>query len=174
MEGKAPKTVIERLNKLKEAIEKHRRLYHSLDKPEISDEAYDSLVRELAEIEEKYPELKTTDSPTERVGGEPLKEFTKVRHAVRQWSFGDVFDFEELKKWDERVKNFVAKAGVADERLEYCVELKIDGLKVVFAYENGLLKQAATRGDGEVGEDVTANIKTIKSIPLCLESGATR
>jgi len=159
----------DRLNKLKELLEKHRYLYHVLDKPEISDEAYDSLVKELESIEQEHPELITPDSPTQRVGGEPLKEFSKVTHAHQQWSFDDVFDLDELKKWEEKVKNFMKKAGVENERLEYCCELKIDGLKVILTYEDGVLKQGATRGDGTVGEDVTHNIKTIQSIPLKLK-----
>ena len=99
----APKEALERLVKLKKSIEHHRRAYHSLDKPEISDEAYDSLVRELEEIESKYPELRALDSPSQRVGEKPLDEFVKVRHAVRQWSFDDIFDAEELMKWDEKI-----------------------------------------------------------------------
>ncbi len=160
------KPIIDRLNKLKEVIERHRRLYHTLDTPEISDEAYDSLVRELEEIERDNPELLTIDSPSQRVGGEPIKEFVKVKHARRQWSFDDVFDLAELKKWEEKVRNFMEKSGVGSEKLEYCCELKIDGLKTILTYEDGVLRQAATRGDGEVGEDVTHNIRTIKSIPL--------
>lgn len=157
-----------RAEKLRSSIERHRELYHTLDKPEISDQAYDSLVRELSELELAYPTLKTADSPTDRVGGEPLKEFVKVTHVVPQWSFDDVFDFGELEKWEEKVRNFMRKAGIAEESLEYCCELKIDGLKVVLTYEKGLLARSATRGDGTVGEDVTQNIKTIRSIPLKL------
>ncbi|MCX6715951.1 MAG: NAD-dependent DNA ligase LigA [Candidatus Taylorbacteria bacterium] len=163
----SPET-IKRLAKLKETIEHHRRLYHTHDEPEISDEAYDSLFRELEEIETKYPELRTEDSPSGRVGAEPLKEFVKVKHEVTQWSFDDVFDGEELQKWDERIKNFMAKGGISGEKLEYCCELKIDGLKIILTYENGKLTQAATRGDGTVGEDVTQNVKTIRSVPLAL------
>ncbi len=163
-----PKESRERADKLKELLEKHRYLYHVLDKPEISDEAYDSLMKELGEIEAKYPEIITPDSPTQRVGGEPLKEFKKVTHTMRQWSFDDVFDLKELIKWEEKVRNFMRKAGVEKEKLEYCCELKIDGLKVILNYKKGKLVQAATRGDGEVGEDVTHNIRTIKSIPLSL------
>ncbi len=158
----------DRLNKLKEILEKHRYLYHVLDKPEISDEAYDSLFKELAEIETNNPGLITSDSPSQRVGGEPLKEFKKVIHKSEQWSFDDIFDFEELKKWEEKINNFIKKSGFESEKLEYCCELKIDGLKVVLTYENGKLVQAATRGDGRVGEDVTSNIRTIQSIPLSL------
>ena len=168
MVNKANKADFERYNKLVATINKHRSLYHTLDKPEISDEAYDSLFKELEALEAEYPELKSADSPTARVGGEPLKEFTKVKHEFRQWSFDDVFDYEELKKWEQKVRNFMDKAGIGDEALEYCLELKIDGLKVILTYQNGLLIQGATRGDGEIGEDVTQNIKTIKSIPLKL------
>ena len=140
-----------------------------MDNPEISDEAYDSLVKELEAIESKYPELVTEDSPTQRVGGEPLKEFVKVTHQTRQWSYDDVFDFDELKKWDERVRNFVRKEGLENEKIEYCCELKIDGLKVVLTYLDGKLVRGATRGDGVVGEDVTSNVKTIRSVPLSLK-----
>lgn len=162
------KDVIERLNRLKATIEHHRKAYHTHDKPEITDEAYDSLFRELEALEAKYPALKTSDSPTTRVGAEPLKEFVKVRHEVDQWSFDDVFDNEELCRFDERVKNFMTKAGIGGEKLAYCCELKIDGLKIILTYKDGLLVQAATRGDGSIGEDVTQNVRTIKSVPLKL------
>lgn len=176
MKSKVPAAALERLAKLKETIEHHRHAYHTLDMPEISDQAYDSLFKELEALEAEYPEVRTSDSPTQRVGGEPLKEFTKVKHAHAQWSFDDVFDLAELKKWDEKVRNFMDKAGVparageADEKLEYCCELKIDGLKIILTYEDGLLVQGATRGDGEVGEDVTVNVKTIRSVPIKISS----
>ncbi len=169
MATEIPKEVKNRLKKLKETIERHRRLYHTEDKPEISDEAYDSLIKELEKIESDYPDLKSADSPTERIGGEPLKEFVKVKHQVKQWSYDDAFDFEELKKWDEKVRNFIRKEGLGKEKVEYCCELKIDGLKVVLTYKDGKLVRGATRGDGDVGEDVTNNIKTIDSIPLELK-----
>lgn len=161
----ASKSVIERLNKLKTLIQYHRDQYHTHDKPEISDEAYDSLLKELETIENNYPDLRTSDSPTLTVGGGVLKEFKKVKHEVEQWSFDDVFDNAELIKWDEKIKNFMDKGGIHEEELEYCVELKIDGLKVILTYEKGKLVQAATRGDGSVGEDVTMNVKTVRSIP---------
>ncbi len=166
MSQKPTKDVVKRLENLKKTIDKHRRLYHTLDNPEISDEAYDSLVRDLETIEEEYPELKTKDSPSDRVGAEPLKEFVKVKHSKRQWSYDDVFDFEGLKKWDEKLRNFIGKQGLSGEKVEYCVELKIDGLKIVLTYENGKFVRGATRGDGSIGEDVTSNIKTIQSVPL--------
>jgi DNA ligase (NAD+) len=166
--AKATAGAKQRIEKLKKAIEKHSRLYHTLDKPEISDEAYDSLMRELEALEKEYPELLTDDSPTRRVGAAPLKEFAKVRHEARQWSYDDIFGEGELKKWDEKVRNFIAKEGMSGEPLEYCCELKIDGLKIILKYEEGVFVRGATRGDGEIGEDVTQNVRTIRSIPLKL------
>ncbi len=170
----------DRYEKLIKAIEHHQYLYHVLDKPEISDEAYDSLMRELLEIEANYPELVSPLSPSKRVGGAPLKEFKKVRHEIRQWSFDDIFDREELNRWDEKVRRMIEKElslkketrpnGSSGRKLEYCLELKIDGLKVILNYEKGVYKQGATRGDGQVGEDVTENLKTIKSIPFFLQN----
>ena len=170
MANKVPKDVTERLKALKEAIEHHRYNYHVLDKQEISEAALDSLKHELVEIEGRYPELVTPDSPSQRVGGKPLPEFHKVRHVVPQWSFNDAFSPEEIEEFDERVKRFLVQKGVADPKPAYTCEHKIDGLKVVLTYENGVLKQAATRGDGTVGEDVTENVKTIESIPLRLNT----
>ncbi len=158
----------ERIKKLKDLLERHRYLYYVLDKPEISDEAYDSLMKELEEIESQNPELITSDSPTQRVGGEPIKEFNKVEHKHQQWSFDDIFDLEGLKKWEEKIRNFMAKSGVGNEKLQYCCELKIDGLKIILTYNSGQLSQGATRGDGTIGEDIISNIKTIRSIPLKL------
>lgn len=152
-----------RFKRLRETIEHHRQLYHTYDRPEISDEAYDALVRELEQIENDYPELATPDSPTQRIGGKVLEKFEKVEHEVPQWSFNDAFTIEDIKAFDGRVKKII---GVAPE---YTAELKIDGLKVVLTYENGILKTAATRGDGRVGEDVTNNVRTISSIPLKLK-----
>lgn len=162
----APKEVRERITKLRETIEKYRYEYHVLNKSSISEEALDSLKKELFDLEEEYPELITPDSPTQRVAGAPLPEFKKVAHKVAQWSFNDAFNEDDIKKFDERVKNYLKREGVATSNIEYTSELKIDGLKVVLEYENGLLKTGATRGDGKVGEDVTQNVKTIESIPL--------
>lgn len=175
-----------RVEKLREEIDRHRYSYHVLDQPKISDEAYDSLFEELLSLEKQFPEFFSETSPTQRVGAEPLKSFKKVRHANRQWSFDDVFDFEELKEWEEKVKRMVEKisktASVAphlsevpdifypkerrEKEVDFCCELKIDGLKMILTYEDGVFKQGATRGDGTVGEDVTHNLKTIQSIPL--------
>lgn len=163
----APREVRERVAKLREAIEYHRRLYHVEDRSEISPEALDSLKHELVSLEERYPELVTPESPTQRVAGAPLPEFTKVRHEVPQWSFNDAFSEEEMREFDARVRRFLKAAGVSGSPT-YACELKIDGLKVVLTYERGALVRAATRGDGKVGEDVTANIRTIDSVPLSL------
>jgi DNA ligase (NAD+) len=168
-----------RIDRLVVEIDRHRHAYHVLDAPEISDEAYDSLMRELEGLERAYPELRSQASPTLRVGGEPLKNFKKVRHASRQWSFDDIFDFEELKSWDKKVKKLLFKNQESlpdrqtgriknQENVGYCCELKIDGLKVILTYEKGVLVQGATRGDGEIGENVTENLRTIQSIPLRL------
>lgn len=156
----------ERIEKLRRELDKHRHLYHVLDKPEISDEAYDSLMEELLELEKNFPEFFSSTSPTQRVGDEPLKEFKKVRHRQRQWSFDDVFDFEGLRAWDEKVRRMAEKAGISVREIDYCCELKIDGLKMILTYQNGKFAQGATRGDGSVGEDVTQNLKTIQSLPL--------
>jgi len=157
-----------RAEKLRAEIDRFRYEYHVLDKPDISDEVYDSLMRELRSLEEQYPELKTADSPSQRIGGKPLDKFQKVRHRVRQWSLDDAFDFGEVKKWEEKIQRILGKAE-NQEKIDYCCEIKIDGLKVVLTYEKGLLVQAATRGDGVIGENVTAQIKTIQSIPLRLK-----
>lgn len=163
------KEITERYKKLVETVEKHRYFYHVLDKPSISDEAYDSLIREIFDLEEKYPELRTPESPTQRVGDKPLGEFKKVKHEIKQWSFDDCFSFEGLKKWDEKIRRMIEKeSSLMGEKIEYCCELKIDGLKIILNYKNGKFVQGATRGDGEIGEDVTQNLKTIKSIPMVL------
>ncbi len=162
----------ERIEKLRGEVERHRLLYHTHDAPEISDEAYDSLFHELLALETAFPAFRSETSPTARVGGEPLGKFERVRHRDRQWSFDDIFDDGELVAWDERVRKWLAKAGI-DADPEYCCELKIDGLKVVLGYEEGVLVRGATRGDGEVGEDVTRNLRTIRSVPLVLSRPVT-
>lgn len=160
-----PKAEKERAAQLFSLIEYHRKRYHEEDTPEISDEAYDSLVRELASLEAKHPSLKRADSPTVRVGGAPHEAFEKVRHAVRQWSFDNCFGEDELREWDERVKKFLRAGGIADPKPVYVAEHKIDGLKVVLEYREGMLYRAATRGDGVTGEDITHTVRTIKDVP---------
>lgn len=163
----------ERILKLRESIEKHRYNYHVLDKEEISAEALDSLKRELVELENTYPEFVDANSPSQRIAGEPLKEFEKVPHKVAQWSYNDAFTENDMRAFDERVKRFVKDAygevGTAQvPNPTYVCELKIDGLKVVLEYIDGKLICAATRGDGKVGENVTHNVRTIESVPLQL------
>lgn len=158
----------ERLASLRKTIEHHRYLYHVENKSEISPEALDALKHELVLIEEAYPDLITPDSPSQRVAGAPLKGFKKIKHTVEQWSFNDAFNAEEMHEFDIRVKNFIKKEIHKNISPAYVCELKIDGLKVVLTYEHGVLVTAATRGDGIIGEDVTANVKMIESIPLSL------
>ncbi len=164
-----PKDIRERAQKLRETINHHRSLYHTYDSPIISDSAYDTLIKELEDLEVKYPGLKEADTPTERVGGEPLKAFEKVPHRIPQWSFSDAFDEDDIKAFDTRIKRLLAQTLAKDVEPEYVAELKIDGLKVVLTYENGKLVTAATRGDGKIGENVTQNVKTIASVPLKLK-----
>lgn len=156
-----------RIEELRTALEKHRVLYHVHDKPIISDEVYDSLMKELGALETAYPEFDSPVSPTHRIGGDPLSKFVKVTHAVRQWSFDNVFSFEELKAWEERNISLLTKKGI-NKKPTYVAEMKIDGLKVILTYKDGVLVQAATRGNGEIGEDITANMRTVRSIPLVL------
>jgi DNA ligase (NAD+) len=159
-------SIIARLEQLKKTVDYHRHLYHTKDAPEISDEAYDSLIREIEAIEEQYPELVTSDSPTKKIGGEILASFKKVKHETPQWSFDDVFDYDGLVKWNEKLLRFMEKSeSLSGMTPTYCIEPKIDGLKVIVTYKNGLLVRGATRGDGEVGEDITETLKLIKSIP---------
>lgn len=156
----------QRIEALKTTIERHRRLYYELDQPEISDEEYDALERELIALEDAFPELKTLDSPTMRVGGAPADSFEKVEHKVPQWSFNDIFDEAEARAFDARVKRELEKEGGSAADVSYTCELKIDGLKVVLEYHDGVLVTASTRGDGRVGENVTHNVRTIRSVPL--------
>lgn len=154
-----------RIDYLRSILETHRVLYHVHDAPTITDEVYDSLMAELALLEKKYPGLDSPLSPTHRVGGDPLSHFEKVTHEVKQWSFDNAFSLEDLQEWEERNITLLKKLAITTS-LSYIAEMKIDGLKVVLTYENGKLVRAATRGNGEVGEDITENIKTVKSIPL--------
>jgi len=164
-----------RIEKLKKVINHHRYLYHVKNISEISEQALDSLKDELKKLETKYPQLLTEDSPSQRVAGKVLDGFEKVTHKVEQWSFDDAFNREDLESWEKRNRNFLEKAAGRELRsrpnkqFQYFCELKIDGLKIILEYKNGVLKNAATRGDGKVGEDVTENIKTIESIPLHLQ-----
>ncbi len=154
----------ERVFKLRKLIEYHRHKYHTDDTPEISDEAYDSLVRELGDLERTSPELFDEKSPTMIVGGNIRSSFQKVKHEVRQWSFDNVFDEKELQDWEDKIVRMLEKDGFS-KKPTYCAELKIDGLKVVLTYKDGIFVNGATRGDGEIGEDITDNLKAVLSIP---------
>ena len=156
-----------RMDELRAELSHHANLYYTHDAPVISDEAYDALARELLELEQKHPELKHSKSPTEQVGGKILEGFSKTEHLVPQWSYDNVFSLNELAQWDERNRKILEKASNTKARTawQYCCELKIDGLKIVLTYQDGLLKVGATRGDGTIGEDITENIRMIKSIP---------
>lgn len=155
------------MSQLYDLVERHSELYHNQDTPEISDEAYDSLVRELRALEETFPEFKKQDSPTSVVGGRVVERFEKVPHKYRQWSYDNVFNFQELVKWEDKIAKLLQKkvASFSRSYLSYSAELKIDGLKIIVEYKDGTLVRAATRGDGEVGEDVTHNVETIASVP---------
>jgi DNA ligase (NAD+) len=161
------KETIERTKKLRKTIDDYRYRYHVLNDPTVTDDIYDPLMDELRKLEEKYPELKTADSPTQRVGGKALDKFEKAVHKKRQWSLNDAFSFEEMKEWEKRVAKILKTEGIEDS-LEYVTEVKIDGLKIILDYERGLLVRGSTRGDGKVGENATENIKTIQSVPLHL------
>jgi len=149
-----------RIEKLKEEINHHRYLYHVLDRQEISDAALDSLKHELYQLEQKYPQFITKDSPTQRVGGRPLAKFKKVKHQEPMLSIEDVFSFEEITNWQNRIKKLSPQSN-----FDYFAEIKMDGLAVSLIYNNGILQTAATRGDGKTGEEVTQNIKTIEAVP---------
>ena len=152
---------------LREQVRYHNRRYHVDDAPEISDAEYDALYRELEALEDEHPELITPDSPTQRVGGEPIEGFEEVRHSVPMLSLANARKIEDLREWDARVRRLLGE----DETPRYVTELKIDGLAVSLRYENGRLVRGATRGNGVVGEDVTAQLKTIRSIPDRLDDG---
>lgn len=151
-----------RVEELREEINHHAYRYHVIDDPEIADAEYDALVRELTTLEERFPELVTPDSPTQSVGARPTELFAPVRHRARMYSLDNVFSEEELRAWGDRVMRAVGSGA------RYSCELKIDGVAIALTYERGSLVQAATRGDGTTGEDVTANVRTIGSIPARL------
>src|SRR5206468_1871702 len=140
------------------------------DDPEIEDDAYDALLDELRRIEAEHPELVTPDSPTQRVGGEPVSELSKVRHEVPMLSLANARSEEELRAWVARMRAHLAREGIEDPSFEFVAEPKIDGLAISLLYEDGLLVRGATRGNGEVGEDVTHNLRTIPTIPLRVDA----
>src|SRR5881409_537418 len=158
----------ERLRELREAIRHHEERYYIHDDPEISDEDFDRLLHELERLEAEHPDLVTPDSPTQRVAGRPTEGFPTVEHVAPMLSLDNAYNEEELRAFDERVRK---GAGLGDTPVAYVAELKIDGLSIALTYEDGRLVRGATRGDGVRGEEVTANVRTIRAIPLALRSG---
>ncbi len=153
-----------KIEKLRQEINFHNYRYYVLDTPVISDAEYDRLMRELEKQEEEFPDLRTPDSPTQRVGAPPLDKFEEVRHTLPMLSLGNAFEEEEVREFDARVKRFLK----TQEAIEYCAELKMDGVAVELIYEQGRFTTGSTRGDGFVGENVTQNLRTIKAIPFHL------
>src|SRR3954451_1903326 len=149
------------IEKLREELRRHEHLYYVLDQPEISDAEYDTLMRELQELEQEHPELAAPDSPTHRVGGKPREGFVKVQHSSAMLSLDNALNENELRDFDRRVRELLG-----GEKFRYVVELKLDGLSMAAHYSDGRFIHAVTRGDGRVGEDVTENARTIRSLPL--------
>jgi DNA ligase (NAD+) len=156
----------ERATWLKKELNRHSHAYYVLDNPTIPDAEYDKMFRELVALEQAHPDLVTSDSPTQRVGGKPLPQFEQVRHTVPMLSLNNAFSEEDINGFDRRIRDGLT----ATDEVEYSTELKFDGLAISLRYENGLLVQAATRGDGMTGENVTANIRTVRAVPLRLQS----
>src|SRR5919201_2041754 len=162
-------SLAERAEELRKQLREANYRYYVLDAPTLSDAEYDRLFRELSELEAAHPEVRTPDSPTQRVGAQPSEKFAKVQHRRSMISLANVMSDDELAEFDARVHRLLG-----DEPVAYVFEPKLDGLAVTLTYENGRFVQGATRGDGQFGEDVTANLRTIKSVPLQLEAGAPR
>jgi DNA ligase (NAD+) len=158
-----PETIQQQVKALREAIDMHNYRYYVLDAPIIPDVEYDRMFRELQQFEQHYPQLVTPDSPTQRVGAAPLKEFIQVTHRTPMLSLNNAFEDTEVEAFDRRIREELKADSV-----EYTVEPKFDGLAVGLTYENGVLTSGATRGDGYTGEDITRNLRTIQSIPLRL------
>jgi DNA ligase (NAD+) len=161
--------IASRAQELRAQLEHHAYRYYVLDDPEIGDDVYDRLLDELRAIEREHPELVTPDSPTQRVGGEPVGRLEKVRHLEPMLSLGNVRSEQELRAWVERMRNHLAREGISDPGFTFVVEPKIDGLAISLLYRDGALERGATRGNGEIGEDVTHNLRTIGAVPLRVE-----
>jgi DNA ligase (NAD+) len=167
-EGESP---AERAAELRRLLDYHGYRYYVLDDPEIGDDQYDALLDELRAIEAEHPELVTPDSPTQRIGGEPVSDLEKVHHPQAMLSLANARSGDELRAWIQRMRNHLAREGIEDPQFEYVVEPKIDGLAISLIYRDGLFERGATRGNGEIGEDVTHNLRTMPAIPLRIESG---
>jgi len=172
--AEAPPKVVERAAELRRELTEHGYRYYVLDDPAVTDDVYDALLDELRAIEAAHPELVTPDSPTQRVGGEPVSELTKVTHLQPMYSLANARSEEELTAWVERMRAHLAREGIEDPDFAYVVEPKVDGLAISLLYEDGVLVRGATRGNGEIGEDVTHNLRTIGQIPLHIEEAPAR
>src|SRR5690348_2544458 len=161
----ASKDYKKRLAELRAQIRRHEHLYYVMDSPEISDAEFDRLMKELKELEGAHPDLVSPDSPTQRVGGKPREGFVKVRHSASMLSLDNTYNEEELRNWERRVHEL---SGLKD--IDYVCELKLDGMSLALRYEEGTLVRGITRGDGSEGEDVTGNVRTVRSIPLSIAS----
>src|SRR5215468_2724080 len=157
--------VQETVESLREEIRNHEYRYYVLDDPEISDAEFDRLMNELKKLEAERPELVNPDSPTQRVGGKPREGFVKVQHSIPMLSLDNAYNEEELRNWERRVHELAGRKDI-----EYVCELKLDGMSLALRYEDGKLVRGITRGDGSIGEDVTANVRTVRSIPLSISA----
>src|SRR5258708_3191082 len=157
------KDVEKKVEALREKLRHHEYLYYVLDQPEISDSEFDKLMRQLKDLETEHPALVTPDSPTQRVGGKPREGFVKVPHSSPMLSLDNTYNEEELRVWERRVHELCGRSEV-----DYVCELKLDGMSLALIYEDGRLVRGITRGDGSVGEDVTLNIRTVRSVPLSI------
>src|SRR5260370_8830900 len=155
------KSIEQEVEKLRDELRHHEHLYPVLEQPEISDAEYDGLMRRMQQLEAQHPELKTPDSPTQRVGGKPREGFVKVAHSSPMLSLDNALNQDEMREFDRRVRDLLR-----GEAYEYVAELKLDGLSMAAHYQDGRLRQAVTRGDGRVGEDITENARTIRTLPL--------
>src|SRR5215831_4118876 len=161
----ASKEIQREVARLRAELNRHNHLYYVEANPEISDREYDRMMARLMELEAQHPELVTPDSPTQRVGGQPLEGFATVRHVVPMLSIDNTYSYDEVREWDARVRRGLNR----DEPVRYVVELKVDGVAVSLRYEDCRLVLGATRGDGERGDDITANLKTVHEVPLVLQ-----
>src|SRR5256712_5469461 len=158
----------DRIQQLRDLIRHHEECYYILSAPEIADAEFDAVLHELEQLEREYPDLVRSDSPTQRVAGRPVEGFGTVEHLIPMLSLDNAYNEEELRAFDERVRK---GTGLGDTPVAYVAEMKIDGLSIALTYEGGRLVRGATRGDGTRGEDVTANVRTIRAIPLALRGG---
>src|SRR5579871_2865524 len=159
----AAKDVEKKIETLREKIRHHEYLYYVMDAPEISDAEFDRLMSDLKKLEAEYPELITSDSPTQRVGGKPREGFVKVPHSSPMLSLDNTYNVDDLRSWERRVHELSGRKDV-----EYVCELKLDGMSLALTYEDGRLVRGVTRGDGTTGEDVTLNVRTVRSVPLAI------